>query len=77
MTPSGDLVRLKEEMSEIYYHANAHEILGVGVVLSEFTTMTGELYYEVVWATGDREYVRPSWLKLIKRNTSVSDKKSV
>ena len=69
MNPIGDLVRLKKEMSEIYYRADAHEILGVGVVLSEFITATGDLYYEVVWSTGDKEFVRPSWLKLIKKNT--------
>ena len=69
MNPIGDLVRLKKEMSEIYYRVDAHEILGVGVVLSEFITATGDLYYEVVWSTGDKEFVRPSWLKLIKKNT--------
>lgn len=69
MNPVGDLVRLKEDRSEMYYFANAHEVLGVGVVISEFVAVTGDLFYEVVWATGDREFVRPRWLKLIKKNT--------
>ena len=77
MTPVGDLVRLKEETSEMYYFPNADEVLGVGVVISEFIAVTGDLFYEVVWATGNREYVRPSWLILIKKNTGNFDSEGV
>ena len=77
MSPAGHLVTLKENYATEFYQPGAEKILGVGVVLSEFVTASGELFYEVVWATNQREYVRPSWLKLIKKNTSKTETKGV
>ncbi len=77
MSPAGYLVTLKEDCATKYYRPGAEKILGVGIVLSEFVTMDGELFYEVVWATNQKEYVRPSWLNLIKKNTSKTETKGV
>ena len=77
MSPAGYLVTLKEDYATALYRPGAEKILGVGIVLSEFVTMDGELFYEVVWATNQREYVRPSWLNLIKKNTSKTETKGV
>jgi hypothetical protein len=65
----GDLVILKEEFAEEFYHTGAEKYLGIGIVLSEFTSPSHELFFEIVWSSGHREYCRPSWLKLIKKTS--------
>ena len=77
MSPAGYLVTLKKNYATEFYRLGAEKTLGVGVVLSEFVTIGGDLFYEVVWATNQREYVRPSWLNLIKKNTSKTETKGV
>jgi len=67
---TGDLVALKEEYRMNYFALGEIADLGTGVVISEFTTKNDELFFEVFWSLGVREYVRPSWLKLIKKNSS-------
>ena len=66
----GDLVVLKEEYKEEFYDLKKGSDLGTGIVIFEYTTEDGELFFEVFWSAGLREYIRPSWLKLIKKNTS-------
>jgi len=68
----GSLVRILEEKADEYYYVGAASDLGVGIALGEFTTPTGELFYDISWATGDREWVRPSWLILIKKSSGKS-----
>ena len=64
----GDLVVLKEDKRELYDIKQGLD-LGPGVVLDEFVTASGDLLFEVYWSLGVREWIRPSWLKLVKRNS--------
>jgi len=68
MDVRGSLVSLKPEYAARFYFAGAEKKFGVGLVLSEFTTNQGELFFEVIWSSGFREYIRPSWLILVKKN---------
>jgi hypothetical protein len=72
MSSVGDLVGLKEEFAREFYYVGAEKDLGVGIVLSEFVTPNHELFFEVSWSAGHREYIRPSWLRLVKKNPSNS-----
>jgi hypothetical protein len=75
---TGDLVALKEEYRMNYFaHVGEMGYLGTGIVIGEFTTESDELFFEVFWSLGVREYVRPSWLKLIKKNSSNVPKEGV
>ena len=64
----GDLVLLKEDKKE-HYDIKQGLSLGVGVVTDEFTNQGGDLFFEVFWSVGVREWIRPSWLVLVKRNS--------
>ena len=63
----GDLVALKEDKKPFYEFIDRNG-LGTGIVISEFVNASGDLFFEVFWSTGIKEYIRPSWLKLIKRS---------
>lgn len=77
MTNVGDLVILREKYAEEFYRGGAEKELGIGIIIYEFTSPADELFFEVVWSSGHREYVRPSWLKLIKKIPGKSQDKEL
>ena len=67
----GDLVLLKKERKEHY--ATAYGVdLGLGIVVDEFENASGDLYFQVYWSIGVTEWIRPSWLVLIRGNRGTS-----
>lgn len=63
----GDLVVLNPDRERSPYLTDT-EFLGVGIVIAEYMNFEGDLFFEVFWSFGIREYIRPSYLKIINRS---------